>query len=64
VTTVAAWVAAEAQKVRDGLEARVLAGELGCQATPHPELAGRVEAWAPLPGWTCLSARRRKCAKQ
>jgi hypothetical protein len=54
VTAVAARVAAEAQKVRDGLEARVLAGELGCQVTPHPELAGRAEARGPLPGWHLL----------
>lgn len=40
--------------MRDRLEAGVLAGELGCQVTPHPELAGRVEAWGPLPGWHLL----------
>lgn len=47
-------VAAEAQKMRDGLEAGMLAGDLGCEVTPHPELAGRVEAWDPLPGWHLL----------
>jgi hypothetical protein len=54
MTAVAARVVAQAQRMRDGLEAGMLAGELGCQVTPHPELAGRVEAWEPLPGWHLL----------
>jgi hypothetical protein len=54
VIPVAARVAAEAQRMRDGLEARSLARELGCEVTAHPELAGRVEAWDPLPGLTLL----------
>jgi hypothetical protein len=60
VTAAAAWVAAKAQRMRDGLEAGMLAGELGCEVTAHPELAGRVEAWEPLPGL----ARPRKSAGQ
>jgi hypothetical protein len=54
VTAAAAWVAAEAQRMRDGLEARCVAADLGCEVTAHPELVGRVEAWDPLPGWRLL----------
>jgi hypothetical protein len=54
MTVTGAWVAAEAQRMRDGLEAACVAADLGCEVTAHPELAGRVEAWEPLPGWRLL----------
>lgn len=54
MTAVRPWVAAEAQRMRDGLEAGCLAADLGCEVSAHPELAGRVEAVDPLPGWRVL----------
>lgn len=64
MTAVRAWVAAEAQRMRDGLEAACVAADLGCEVTAHPELAGRVEAWDLCPAGTCSSARRRRYAEQ
>jgi hypothetical protein len=46
----AAWVAAEAARMRGQHEARLLADELGCEVTPHPERPGVVEAREPSPG--------------
>ena len=46
----AAWVQARARQLRAAQEAGRLAAELGCEVTPHPELAGVVEARCPVPG--------------
>lgn len=43
------------ERLRDRFEADRLAAELGCEVTPHPELAGRVEAWNALPGLRLVS---------
>jgi hypothetical protein len=46
----AAGVAAQAEWLRDKLEADDLGAELGCEVIPHPALAGIVEACCPVPG--------------
>lgn len=46
----AAWLERRARLLRGVSDADALGRELGCEVTPHPELAGRVEAWDPLPG--------------
>jgi DNA-binding CsgD family transcriptional regulator len=56
VTTVtAAWVTAEAERLRRQIEADSLAAELGCEVTPHPCFAGLFEARDPAPGVWLLS---------
>jgi hypothetical protein len=50
VNVTGAWVTTEIRRMRGEFEAARLAAELGCEVTPHPELAGRVEARDPLPG--------------
>jgi alkanesulfonate monooxygenase SsuD/methylene tetrahydromethanopterin reductase-like flavin-dependent oxidoreductase (luciferase family) len=55
MTTAADRLAAVAQQMRDKFDADRLAGELGCEVTPHPELAGRVDARDPLPGLWLLT---------
>lgn len=50
-----AWVAAEARRLRDQLEADSLAAELGCEVTVKPRIAGRVDAWNALPGLRLVS---------
>ncbi|HEY0935869.1 MAG TPA: hypothetical protein VGD91_19285 [Trebonia sp.] len=44
------FTAAAVHRLRDKFAADRLAAELGCEVTAHPRLAGRVEAWDPLPG--------------
>jgi hypothetical protein len=43
VSPLAAWVAAEAERMRDQQEADRLTGELGCEVTPHPFYVGVFE---------------------
>jgi hypothetical protein len=50
VTTTAASVAAEAEWLRDSLDALALAAELRCEVALHPSFAGIVEAFRPAPG--------------
>lgn len=49
------WLVARIEWLRDGCEAAVLAAELGCEVTPHPALAGVVEARDPAPGLWLLA---------
>jgi hypothetical protein len=43
VNVSAAWVTAETERQRDETEAARLAGDLGCEVTPHPLYAGVFE---------------------
>jgi hypothetical protein len=55
VTITAAWLAAEAERMRDQLEADRLAAELGCEVTLDPRFVGVFEARDPAPGVWLLS---------
>jgi len=55
VTVTAEWLAAEAERLRDQLEADRLAAELGCEVTMHPRFVGVFEARDPAPGLFLVS---------
>jgi DNA-binding CsgD family transcriptional regulator len=46
----AGQLTAEAGRMRDQLEARMLRDELGCEVTPHPRFIGIFDAREPAPG--------------
>ena len=50
MTVTAAQVEAEAEWLRDQVEARQLAEELGCEVAPHPRFAGIFEVDDPALG--------------
>jgi DNA-binding CsgD family transcriptional regulator len=55
VTVTAEQLAAEAEWMRDQLEANRLAAELGCEVISHPLRAGIFDARGPAPGVWLLS---------
>jgi hypothetical protein len=55
MTVTAAWLAAETERMRDQLEADLLAAELGCEVIPHLRFARIFEARNPTPSTWLLS---------